>query len=164
MGTHERLFTTGVNIPEKVRSEVIDILNIRLADTIDLQLQCKQAHWNVKGAQFFQLHTLFDQIAERVENATDTIAERITALGGVAMGTAREVAKHSGVPEYNLRAVSCEEHLHALSKAMKTVANSARSAIDELLALGDQGSADVFIEIVRSADKDLWFLEAHLQA
>ncbi len=161
--TTHRSFETSVHLPEKTRNEVIDILNARLADTLDLKLQAKQAHWNVKGKQFLQLHELFDAIATNLEAASDTLAERVTALGGTAQGTARLVAATSSLPEYDLNAVKGEEHVKALSRGLAKLANGAREAIDRTAELGDQGTADVFTEIVRGADKDLWFLEAHLQ-
>ncbi len=109
--TKNRTFPTSVSLSEEVRSQVIDILNARLADTIDLRTQTKQAHWNLKGRQFLQLHELFDTVAEHLDDHGDTIAERVTALGGVANGTARQVASASAIPEYDLDAVSGEEHL-----------------------------------------------------
>jgi len=51
----------------------------------------------------------------------------------------------------------------ALVQRLGTLANAARKAIDDTGKLGDQATADVFTEITRAADKDLWFLEAHLQ-
>lgn len=161
--TTHRSFETGVQLPEKTRNEIIDILNARLADTIDLKTQAKQAHWNVKGKQFLQLHQLFDTIATNLEGHADTLAERVTALGGTALGTARLVAASSALPEYDLDAVKGEEHIKALVRGLAKLANGAREAIDRTSQLGDQGTADVFTEIVRGADKDLWFLEAHLQ-
>jgi starvation-inducible DNA-binding protein len=160
--TH-RNFETGVHLPEKTRNEVIDILNARLADTLDLKTQAKQAHWNVKGINFFQLHELFDSVAAHLEDASDLLAERATALGGTALGTARLVAATSSIGEYDLNAVGGEQHVRALSRHLAKLANGAREAIDRCSALGDQGTADVFTEIVRAADKDLWFLEAHIQ-
>lgn len=162
--TKNGLFAASVNIPEEARHQVIDILNARLADTIDLKTQAKQAHWNVKGIQFLQLHELFDQIAEHLDAAADLIAERATALGGVANGTARQAAKVSSIPEYDLKVVSGPEHVRALSQRLASVVNASRDAIDRTTDLGDAATADVFTEIVRQGDKDLWFLEAHLQA
>lgn len=161
--TQTRGFATSVHIPEKNRHEIIDLLNARLADTLDLKMQAKQAHWNIKGKQFFQLHLLFDQVAANAEAHSDLLAERATALGGVALGTARLVAATSSLPEYDLNAVSGEQHVKALSQALAKVANGAREAIERSTELGDQATADVFTEVVRGADKDMWFLEAHLQ-
>src|SRR5262245_36163754 len=82
-----RLFSTKNDLPQDRRVEVIALLNQRLAEAIDLQTQCKQAHWNVKGASFIGLHKLFDDVTEAVEGYADLIAERVVQLGGVAEGT-----------------------------------------------------------------------------
>jgi starvation-inducible DNA-binding protein len=157
-------FTSSVKLPEDTKSKVIEILNARLADTVDLKTQVKHAHWNVKGIQFFQLHELFDSIAAHLEDHSDLIAERVTQLGGVANGTARQAAASSSIKEYDVHAVKGEDHVKALVQRLATLANAARAAIDETDRLGDKATADLFTEVTRGADKDLWFLEAHLQA
>src|SRR6185503_1168537 len=90
-----RMFVTKNDLPLSVRTEVVSLLNQRLADSIDLQTQCKQAHWNVKGPHFIGLHKLFDEVNEAVEGYVDEIAERVVQLGGVAEGTAKVVAQRS---------------------------------------------------------------------
>ncbi len=161
--TLARNFTTSVNLPDSARLQVIEILNARLADTVDLKTQAKQAHWNVKGPEFFQLHELFDSIATHLDEQVDLIAERVTALGGTALGTARLAAANSSVPEYDLNAVSGLDHVVALSERLAQAANQFRTDIDRSDELGDKVTADLFTQIAREADKDLWFLEAHLQ-
>jgi starvation-inducible DNA-binding protein len=158
------VFETRIDIPESNRRRIIDILNARLADNLDLYTQTKFAHWNVKGKDFYQVHLLFDAIAEHVEEGIDLIAERITALGGVANGTLREAAANSSLSEYNLQARTSMEHVEALAEKVAAVANAAREAIDRTDELEDMGTADLFTEIVRTLDKDLYFLESHLQA
>ena len=159
----ERQFESKVNVPEKNRRTLIDLLNARLSDTIDMQTQAKFAHWNVKGEDFYQLHLLFDSIAEHVENAVDLIAERVTALGGRANGTARQVAANSSIEEYDLNVMHGMDHVRALLKSLASVANASREAIKQCASLGDDATADVFTEIVRAADKDIYFLQSHLQ-
>jgi starvation-inducible DNA-binding protein len=161
--TTEVHFNSSVKIDEDVKSKVIEILNARLADTLDMKTQAKHAHWNVKGIHFFQLHELFDSIATHLEDHSDLIAERLVQLGGVANGTARQSAANSSIKEYDLHAVKGEEHVKALVQRLSTLANAARKAIDDTGKLGDQATADLFTEVTRAADKDLWFLEAHLQ-
>jgi len=78
------MFDTRNDLPANVRVEVTELLNARLADAIDLGAQSKYAHWNVKGPSFIALHELFDKVAETIEDQIDTLAERITALGGRA--------------------------------------------------------------------------------
>src|SRR5207244_12448514 len=88
-------YPTKNDLPEAARGEAVALLNQRLADCIDLQTQCKQAHWNVKGPTFIALHKLFDEINEDVEGYVDLIAERIVQLGGIAEGTVGVVADRS---------------------------------------------------------------------
>ncbi|HYH00553.1 MAG TPA: DNA starvation/stationary phase protection protein Dps [Terriglobales bacterium] len=164
IGTQPRTFDTRVNISPENRNRVIDLLNTSLASTVDLKTQAKFAHWNVKGLQFFQVHELFDTVAKHAEGYIDLIAERATALGGIANGTVRQAAKASSLPEYDLNAITAEDHLRVLSERLANYANSARAAIDQTEDWGDQVTSDLFIQIAREADKDLWFLEAHLQA
>jgi starvation-inducible DNA-binding protein len=161
--TTEVHFSSSINLSEDKKSKLIEILNARLADAVDLKTQVKHAHWNVKGIHFFQLHELFDSIATHLEEQSDLIAERVTQLGGVANGTARQAASQSSIKEYDFNAVRGEEHVKALVQRLATLANAARAAIDETGKLGDQATADLFTEVTRAADKDLWFPEAHLQ-
>lgn len=162
--THtEHTFHTSIDISEKHRSALIGLLNARLADATDLKTQTKHAHWNVKGPQFFQLHELFDQIAPHFDEYADVIAERAVQLGGVANGTLREAAAASSIPEYDLGAVTGTEHVKALVKNLSKYAKSVRGAIDQADELEDKDTADIFTEVSRQLDKDLWFLEAHLQ-
>ena len=157
-------FETRIDIPASNRQKLIALLNARLADSIDLYTQTKFAHWNVKGKDFYQVHLLFDAIAEHVEEAVDLIAERITALGGVANGTLRQAATSSSLNEYEIDARGSMAHVNALLNQLATVANAVREAIDQADELDDKGTSDLFTEIVREMDKDIYFLEAHLQA
>ncbi|HUO61301.1 MAG TPA: DNA starvation/stationary phase protection protein Dps [Candidatus Acidoferrales bacterium] len=153
---------SSVEVPEEHRGVLISLLNARLFDSLDVASQVKYAHWNVRGIHFYQLHLLFDEIAEHIEGHIDDIAERIGALGGVAHGTVREAAKHSGVPEYNLDAVEGDEHLKALVHNIGHHANTIREGIDEADRMRDRDTADLFTQVSRELDKDLWFLESHL--
>jgi starvation-inducible DNA-binding protein len=158
------VFKTKNDLGESVRVKVIELLNARLADAIDLQTQTKQAHWNVKGPNFIGLHELFDQINEAVEDYVDDIAERAVQLGGVAEGTARMAAKRSSLGEYPASAATGRSHVEALSSALAAFGKLARKGITDANDLGDLNTADLFTEISRGIDKWLWFVEAHLQA
>lgn len=158
-----RLYPTRIDIPEEIRSQVIEILNQTLATSLDLQTQVKQAHWNVKGKDFYQLHLLFDEIATEVEEYIDLVAERATALGGLAVGTARTAASLSELPEYPFDIDEGLEHVTALADRLAIYAKSLRVNIDKTDELGDMDTNDLYVEISRGIDKRLWFLEAHLQ-
>jgi starvation-inducible DNA-binding protein len=158
-----RLFPTKNDIPAEARSQIAELLNRRLADCIDLQTQCKQAHWNVKGPSFIGLHKLFDDINTDVEEYVDLVAERVVQLGGVAEGTARCVAERSTLREYPLEISSSQDHVDALSTALASFGRACREGIDQLDELGDADGADILTEISRGIDKWLWFVEAHQQ-
>ena len=155
---------TRNDLPEQTRTKLVDLLNSRLADAIDLQTQMKQAHWNVKGPHFISLHELFDKINEAVEDYVDDIAERAVQLGGTALGTARSVAQRSAQKEYPLTITNGRDHVDAVAGALATFGKAVRLAIDASDELRDRDTADLFTEVSRGVDKWLWFVEAHLQA
>jgi starvation-inducible DNA-binding protein len=157
-----KMFLTKNDLAPDVRGKAITLLNQQLADTTDLYSQTKQAHWNVKGMHFYQLHELFDTLAEAVEEYVDLIAERATALGGTALGTVRMSTTASRLPEYPLDAVDGRQHVEALTTRFAAVAKTSRAAIDAAASFGDADTADVFTEVSRGLDKHLWFLESHL--
>lgn len=146
------------------RRPVVDLLNGRLADLIDLNLQAKQAHWNVKGPSFIALHELFDKVAEAVEESLDEVAERAIALGGTAKGTVAVVSKVTQLSAYPLDITQGVDHVDALANAVASTGKAVRAAIDEANKLGDADTSDLFTSISRSLDKLLWMLEAHTQA
>ena len=158
-----RMHPTKNDLPEAIRTKIIDLCNTRLADSIDLMLQAKQAHWNVKGPSFIALHELFDQVSEATEEYVDLLAERVTQLGGTAEGTLRLAAKRSTLPEYPLAISDGREHVDALSSALAGFGKQVRVAIDHAQELRDADTADLLTEISRGVDKHLWFVEAHLQ-
>ena len=157
------MYPTKNDLPETAREKLTETCNARLADAIDLQTQCKQAHWNVKGPSFIALHELFDKVNEDVEEYVDLIAERVVQLGGIAEGTARLIAKRSGLPEYAPKSGDGTDHVAALSSVLAAFGKVARQAIERCDQLGDADSADIFTEISRGTDKWVWFVEAHLQ-
>jgi starvation-inducible DNA-binding protein len=159
-----RMFETRIDLDAESREKLVELLNVRLADTFDLYSQLKQAHWSVRGSDFIQLHELYDTIAESVLEFVDEIAERATALGGLATGTVRMAAEATSLDEYPLDAISGEETIQVVADRLASYAAAARQAIDTADSeLGDMDTSDLFTEISRSIDKHLWFVEAHLQ-
>jgi len=158
------VYKTENDIPQQRRLKLNVLANQGLADAVDLQMQIKQAHWNVKGPHFIGLHELFDQIDEAVESYVDLIAERIVQLGGIAEGTVRVAACRSRLEEYPLVIADGRAHVEAVSKALSTFGREARASINQANGLDDADTADIFTEISRGIDKWLWFVEAHTQA
>jgi starvation-inducible DNA-binding protein len=158
------LYPTENDLPPDRRAELNALMNLRLASAVDLQSQMKQAHWNVKGPSFIGLHELFDKVDEAVESYVDMIAERIVQLGGIAEGTVRVAAGRSRLAEYPLSIAKGMDHVAAVSLALSTFGQEARTTIEEANALDDADTADLFTEVSRGIDKWLWFVEAHSQA
>jgi len=159
-----KLHQTRNDLREKTRRAMVALLNQQLADVLDLGLQAKQAHWNVKGPHFIALHELFDKIAEELEEFSDDIAERAVALGGIALGTVQCVARNSRLNAYPPDITSGREHVSALSDALARFGGTTRAAIDSATKAGDADTADLFTGVSRGVDKLLWLVEAHTQA
>jgi starvation-inducible DNA-binding protein len=161
-GAAQRIPTRN-DLPEPVRQEMVRLLNQQLADTFDLFSQTKQAHWNVKGPEFYQLHELYDELAGQLLEYVDMIAERATALAGAATGTARMAAQATRLPEFSAGPVGSLESSQMLADRYANLGQSTRQGIDQADEAGDMDTADLFTEVSRGLDKHLWFLEAHTQ-
>jgi starvation-inducible DNA-binding protein len=158
------LHRTKNDLPEASRTKAVELLSSRLSSCIDLYMQTKQAHWTVKGPTFIALHELFDKVGESVEDSVDEIAERIVQLGGTPKGTSQVVAKETSLKPYPLDITNGTDHVDALSSALSAFGSQARSAIALATELDDADTADLFTQISREIDKQLWFVEAHAQA
>jgi len=152
------------DLTQNTRSAMVSLLNEQLADALDLGLQAKQAHWNVKGPHLVSLHKLFDKVAEEMEEFTDAIAERAVALGGIARGTVQSVSKNSRLEAYPLDIASGRKHISALADTLAAFGKTTRAAIHAADEAGDADTADLFTGVSRGVDKLLWMVEGHTQA
>lgn len=158
------LYTTRIDLPENARTKSIEILNQLIASCLDLYTQTKQAHWNVKGKDFYQLHLLFDDVASVLFEPVDLLAERVTALGGIAKGTVSDAFENSSIPRYPDTAGMTEvEHLNAIADRLAIFAKQLRHAMDQTDSWNDQDSNDICTQVSRNVDQKLWFIEAHIQ-
>jgi starvation-inducible DNA-binding protein len=155
--THNRL------LPQS-RADAAALLNKRLADAIDLEAQCKMAHWNVKGPQFIALHKLFDEVHAGVGEYTDMIAERVVQLGGTAEGSLRIASQRSELDEYPSEISAGPDHVRQLATAIAAFSGLMGAAMKRMDELEDPGSSDLCVEVLRGLDKWLWFVEAHAQS
>ncbi len=150
-------------LSDNARKTAIAELNARLADALALSAAIKQAHWNVKGRNFIAVHELFDTVKARLDEHVDMMAERVQVLDGVAVGTVEKVAKTSTLQEYPTDLTKAEDHIKAVCERMRDYGEKVRAAIDAADEAGDADTADLFTGASRTADKDLWFLESHLE-
>jgi starvation-inducible DNA-binding protein len=154
---------TRNSLPEEQRTKLVELLNRRLADSIDLMLQAKQAHWNVNGPQFMILHALFGQIAHSIETYADLLAERIVQLGGCADGTTYAVTRRTSLERYPLEVTDGNGHIEAIATVLALYGKHVRYAIGQATELIDADSAALFTDISRDTDTWLWLVEAHQQ-
>ena len=157
------MHATRIDLSLKARKQVVSLLQARLIDLLDLKLAVKQAHWNVKGANFMETHEFFDEVAGRVEELADGLAERITTLGGVALGRSQVIAKGTSLKPYPDDVFASPDHIAALADRFAATTKGTRAAIEASATAGDEVTSDLFNETTGILDKDLWFLEAHLQ-
>lgn len=155
------MITTVDDLAETTQVEIIELCNKRLADAVDLHLQSKYAHWNVKGPNFRTLHELFDQVNSDVENYVDLIAERAVQVGGVADYTAYVVPMWADIAEYRADGGSEQAIVRALAAALDSFGKLVLEAVAKCDELRDVVSADMFTEIARGIDKWLWMVRAH---
>lgn len=155
--------TPSVDLKSNTKTAVIDILNARLADTIDLALAVKQAHWNLKGLQFIAVHEMLDTFRATLDVHSDTMAERIAQLDGTPVGTIQAVGKATQLAAYPTDIKKVPDHLKALTERYAVLANTVRQDIDATDEAGDADSADILTTFSRDLDKDLWFLKSHLE-
>ncbi|TYB89146.1 DNA starvation/stationary phase protection protein Dps [Oceaniovalibus sp. ACAM 378] len=149
-------FVSGLN--DQTRHKMIDLLNARLADTVALTLAVKQAHWNLKGPGYIGVHELLDQVADRLREGADLMAERAVILGGHARGTVEEAAEKSTLDAYPLEIENIADHVAALKDRFLKVGEAVREAIEEASDAGDADTEDLFTEVSRQIDKDAWFI------
>ncbi|MDP1471854.1 DNA starvation/stationary phase protection protein Dps [Priestia megaterium] len=145
----------------KNQEHMVELLNQHVTNLTDLFVQTKLAHWNVRGPHFIAYHELFDELAGHIPELIDTIAEQAAALGGVAGRPIQFIASETSLPAWPLEESRDLAVLAALTERWAIVANSVREAI-VASADEDPETSDLFTEVSRKLDKDLWFLEAHL--
>ncbi len=146
---------------QDVRTQMVDLLNKNLANTVALTLAVKQAHWNLKGRGFIGVHELLDQAADRLREGADLMAERAVILGGFARGTLEVAAKEAKVEAYPVEMSEIEKHIEELKSRYIFVGGELRKAIEEAGDAGDEDTADLFTEVSRTIDKDAWFIGAN---
>jgi len=136
-----------------------DILNKFLADTYALALKTHDYHWNVTGAEFCNLHSLFENQYKDLVDAADTIAERIRALGEYAAGGVHNFAKNTSIEEPR-RDLDADSMLAFLIVDHTRLADRALKAVNRLFESGDHATADILIRRIQMHEKQIWMMKS----
>lgn len=153
-------FNTRVNLPLDTRTAVAERLNIDLANTLDLRSQVKQAHWTLKGPQFFARHQLFDAVADHLSTQADEVAERISTLGAYPRGTLHMAAETSIITKFDTGHVAGNRLIKDLIDRFALHASVVREMLEHV-EKDDPASADLLTGHLRTIELDLWFFESH---
>ena len=156
------MYQSPSKLPEDARARLVEALNARLVDGLDLHGQIKVAHWNVKGPLFPALHPLFETFAVSLAAFNDEVAERAVTLGGIARGTARHIAARTSLAEYPTETTRDLEHVALLADRIEAYLAGARQARATAASLGDDESVDLFTRLIQEFEKNAWFLRASL--
>lgn len=159
-----KLFPSPSSLPAERRAQLVEVLNRTLVDGLDLHSQIKVAHWNVKGAHFAALHPLFETFAIALGGFNDQIAERGVTLGGLAVGTARQVARASRLSEPKEGQTRDLALVAELANSIDAYLEGARGARELADELGDGDSVDLLTAVVSEFEKNSWMLRASLES
>jgi starvation-inducible DNA-binding protein len=162
-------FGTVVYLPsaleENVRLESTRNLNQVLADTIALREMYKKHHWQVSGHTFYQLHLLLDKHYEEQDKIVDEIAERIQALGGVAIAMPQDVAEHTRIERPPIHREEVPVQLSRLLEAQELILKEAHEYAKTADDAGDDGTNDLLVSnVIRTNELQVWFIAEHLAA
>jgi len=154
------LIEPNIGLDRDVRHAVVELLNITLADEAVLTTKTRSAHWNVRGADFFELHTLFATQYQLLNNISDEIAERARMLGGFAIGSLEEFLHHTRLEE---QPGEVPDILHLLAEhetSIRFLREDARKCTEEY---EDEGSFELLVSVMRLHEKMAWMLRSYIE-
>lgn len=154
------LIHPNIGLESDVRQPIIKILNSILANEAVLTLKTRNAHWNVRGASFFELHFLFDTQYKQLNDISDEIAERVRMVGGIAIGSFAEFLSHAQLEE---RPTEVPDILHLLADhetIIRSLHEDIRKCNDEY---EDEGTSDLMVSVMRMHEKMAWMLRSYIE-
>ncbi len=130
-----------------------------LADLIELHLQGKQAHWNVVGTNFRDLHLQLDELVDFARTGSDTIAERLRALDAIPDGRSDTVAATTTLPQFPAYEISTTEAVDLITARVYAAVDTMRAVHDEVDA-EDPTTADILHQLIDDLEKLAWLIKS----
>lgn len=130
-----------------------------LVDLIELHLQGKQAHWNVVGTNFRDLHLQLDELVDFAREGSDTIAERIRALDGVADGRSDTVAATTSLPQYPAATHNTDDVVELVTTRIYAAVDTMRAVHDDI-DKEDPSTADILHQLIDGLEKQAWLIKS----
>jgi starvation-inducible DNA-binding protein len=161
--TQRRLYSSPNRLSEEARTSLVEALEARLIDGLDLHSQIKVAHWNVKGPHFAALHPLFETFAVALAGFNDDIAERAVTLGGTIDASSRSVAARTSLPNLTDDVTRDLELVKALSERFEVYLDRMRESRDLAEEVDDADTVDLMTTVIETFEKHAWFLRATLE-
>jgi starvation-inducible DNA-binding protein len=153
-----------VGIEENNREAVVDLLNPLLADQVMLYTKLRKYHWNVVGPNFRPLHDLFEEQYSALEVMIDDVAERIRALGGIAIGTLSEFSDNTSLQEAPGENPAATEMVRELLTDSETIIKETRVAANRAAdKYDDTATENMLADMLEQQEKMAWMLRAHLE-
>lgn len=143
--------------------KVVGGLQRTLTQLQQLQLQLKQAHWNVSGSLFYPVHLLLQEHYEGVAKYADRVAERLLAIGASSDGRATTIVRTSTIPEIPGGFVDDAQVLVWFTNVYKQVGDEVRQSVRDTDE-ADPTSSNLLQEVESIVDKYQWQVRAHFQA
>ena len=162
MQTADSKAPVNIGIEESDRQSIAQGLSRLLADTYSLYLKTHYFHWNVTGPMFHSLHQMFEEEYVELAQAVDDVAERIRTLGAVAPGSYSQFTELSSVPETR-DVPNAQEMVRLLVEGNEAVVRTARAAFPAAERAGDEATADLITERMRTHEKTAWMLRSMIE-
>ncbi len=157
--------TPNIGISATNLKKINTLLNNVLADGNIIYIKLRKFHWNLNGPDFMQFHKLFEEQYTLIEQAIDDVAERISTLGGIAIGTSSEFAKYSSLKEQPTKNPTPDAMVIELLDDHELIVRSLRDTIDKCEdTYKDKGTADMLTELMQSHEKMAWQLRQYFKS
>ena len=140
-------------------TELSESLQRVLVDLVELHLQGKQAHWNVVGTNFRDLHLQLDELVDFAREASDTIAERMRALDAIPDGRSDTVAAATSLPQFPAFEHGTQEVVDLITARVYATVDTVRTVHDSVDA-EDPSTADILHQLIDGLEKLAWLIKA----